>query len=76
MTTAARADIVANVWKIVVREGDPVAVGDELAVLETMKMEIPVLAPSSGHVVRVCVEEGQIVQEGDVVIEIDGTPGA
>ena len=75
MTTAARADIVANVWKIVVREGDPVAAGDEVAVLETMKMEIPVIAPTGGHVVRICVQEGQIVQEGDVVAEIDATAG-
>ncbi|GAA1738179.1 biotin/lipoyl-binding carrier protein [Aeromicrobium alkaliterrae] len=73
---AARADIVANVWKIVVREGDPVNAGDELAVLESMKMEIPVIASASGHVSRICVNEGQIVQEGDVVVEIDGTPGA
>ncbi|WP_229055080.1 biotin/lipoyl-binding carrier protein [Aeromicrobium sp. Leaf350] len=72
---AARADIVANVWKIVVREGDPVNAGDELAVLESMKMEIPVIAPSGGYVVRIPVDEGQIVQEGDVVVEIDGTPG-
>ncbi|MCK5890195.1 MAG: biotin/lipoyl-binding carrier protein [Aeromicrobium sp.] len=76
MTTAARAEIVANVWKIVVREGDPVAAGDELAILESMKMEIPVTAPSTGHVVRICVEQGQIVQEGDVVVEIDPTVGA
>ena len=68
----ARADIVANVWKIVVREGDPVAAGDPVAVLETMKMEIPVIAPSGGYVSRILVDEGQIVQEGDVVAEIDG----
>lgn len=72
----ARADIVANVWKIVVREGDQVAAGDEVAVLESMKMEIPVIAPGGGFVSRLCVQEGQIVQEGDVVAEIDGTPGA
>ncbi len=72
----AKADIVANVWKIVVREGDQVAAGDEVAVLESMKMEIPVIASAGGYVSRICVQEGQIVQEGDVVAEIDGTPGA
>jgi acetyl-CoA carboxylase biotin carboxyl carrier protein len=68
---AARAEIVANVWKIVVREGDQVGVGDVLAVLESMKMEIPVYAEASGFVSKVLVEVGQIVQEGDPLIEID-----
>jgi acetyl-CoA carboxylase biotin carboxyl carrier protein len=68
---AARAEIVANVWKIVVREGDQVGVGDVLAVLESMKMEIPVYAEASGFVSKVLVEVGQIVQEGDPLIEIE-----
>lgn len=68
---AARAEIVANVWKIVAREGDQVGVGDVLAVLESMKMEIPVYAEASGFVSKVLVEVGQIVQEGDPLIEID-----
>ena len=68
---AARAEIVANVWKIVVREGDQVGVGDVLAVLESMKMEIPVYAEAAGFVSKVLVEVGQIVQEGDPLIEID-----
>jgi acetyl-CoA carboxylase biotin carboxyl carrier protein len=73
---AARAEIVANVWKIVAREGDQVGVGDVLAVLESMKMEIPVYAEASGYVSKVLVEVGQIVQEGDPLIEIDETAGA
>lgn len=68
---AARAEIVANVWKIVAREGDQVGVGDVLAVLESMKMEIPVYAEASGFVSKVLVEVGQIVQEGDALIEIE-----
>ena len=72
----ALAEIVGNVWKIVVREGDEVAAGDQVAVLETMKMEIPVTAPIHGYVTRIPVTEGQIVQEGDVVVEIDATIGA
>ena len=68
---AARAEIVANVWKIVAREGDQVGVGDVLAVLGSMKMEIPVYAEASGFVSKVLVEVGQIVQEGDPLIEID-----
>lgn len=73
---AARAEIVASVWKLLVREGDPVACGDEIAVLESMKMEIPVHAPAAGHIVRVCVTEGQIVQEGEPIAEIDASAGA
>lgn len=72
----AKAEIVGNVWKIVAREGDQVGPGDTLVVLETMKMEIPVSAPAHGHVSRILVTEGQIVQEGDPVVEIDDTVGA
>ena len=73
---AARAEIVASVWKLVAREGDQVAAGDLLAVLESMKMEIPVHAEAPGHVSRIMVEIGQIVQEGDPIMEIDETASA
>jgi acetyl-CoA carboxylase biotin carboxyl carrier protein len=73
---AARAEIVANVWKIVAREGDQVGVGDTLAVLESMKMEIPVYAEAAGFVSKILVEVGQIVQEGDPIMEIDETASA
>jgi biotin carboxyl carrier protein len=72
----ARADIVGNVWKITARVGDQVARGDTVAVLESMKMEIPVTAPSGGHVSRILVGVNQIVQEGDAILEIDPTAGA
>lgn len=68
-----RAEIVGNVWKLLVAEGDVVSAGDTLAVLESMKMEIPVHAPETGVVGRVPVAEGQIVQEGDVVVVIEGS---
>lgn len=67
----ARADIVANVWKIVAREGDSVEKGDTIAVLETMKMEIPVFAEAAGMISAVVVEEGTIVQEGDVIAIVE-----
>ncbi len=73
---AARAEIVGNVWKIVAREGDQVGAGDVLAILETMKMEIPVYAEAPGFVSKILVEVGQIVQEGDPLIEIDETASA
>lgn len=67
----ARADIVANVWKIVAREGDTVAKGDTIAVLESMKMEIPVFAEVDGVIGAIVAKEGTIVQEGDVIALVD-----
>ncbi|MBK5305187.1 MAG: biotin/lipoyl-binding carrier protein [Frankiaceae bacterium] len=65
-----RAEMVANVWKVVVAEGDPVADGDTLVILESMKMEIPVLAEGDGTVSTLAVSEGDVVQEGDVIAVI------
>ena len=62
-----RAEMVANVWKVVAAEGDTVADGDTLVILESMKMEIPVLAEDSGTVTRLAVAEGDVVQEGDLI---------
>ena len=62
-----RAEMVANVWKVVVAEGDSVADGDTLVILESMKMEIPVLAEGDGTVSSLSVAEGDVVQEGDVI---------
>ena len=66
-----RAEMVANVWKVLVTQGDTVADGDTLVILESMKMEIPVLAESDGTVNAVHVAEGDVVQEGDVLAVID-----
>jgi acetyl-CoA carboxylase biotin carboxyl carrier protein len=65
-----RAEMVANVWKVLASEGDAVEVGDELVILESMKMEIPVLAESAGTLTELKVAEGQVVQEGDVIAVI------
>jgi biotin carboxyl carrier protein len=62
--------MVANVWKVVATQGDPVAEGDTLVILESMKMEIPVLAESAGILSELRVSEGQVVQEGDVIAVI------
>ena len=67
----AKADIVANVWKIVANVGDAVAKGDTIAVLETMKMEIPVFAEADGMIASIVATEGTIVQEGDVIAIVD-----
>jgi biotin carboxyl carrier protein len=61
----------ANVWQVLVAEGQAVATDDELVVLESMKMEIPVVAPQAGTVTSVNVVEGGVVQEGDVIAVVD-----
>jgi acetyl-CoA carboxylase biotin carboxyl carrier protein len=66
-----RAEMVANVWKVVAAEGDSVADGDTLVILESMKMEIPVLAEDAGTLVRLAVGEGDVVQEGDLIAVIE-----
>ena len=65
-----RAEMVANVWKVVAAQGDHVDDGDTLVILESMKMEIPVLAESAGTVTTMYVAEGDVVQEGDPIAEI------
>jgi len=65
-----RAEMVANVWKVVVAQGDAVEDGDTLVILESMKMEIPVLAETAGTVSALNVAEGDVVQEGDVIAVI------
>lgn len=71
MAEEIRAEMVANVWKIVVSEGDTVEDGDTLVILESMKMEIPVVAETSGRVASLVVNEGDVVQEGDVIAVIE-----
>jgi biotin carboxyl carrier protein len=63
--------MVANVWKVVVAEGDQVEEGDTLVILESMKMEIPVLAENSGTVTQLKVVEGDVVQEGNLIAVIE-----
>jgi biotin carboxyl carrier protein len=59
--------MVANVWKVVAAEGQQVDAGDTLVILESMKMEIPVLAEEPGTVSKLHVAEGDVVQEGDLI---------
>ncbi len=65
------AEMVANVWKVVVAPGQEVGEGDPLVILESMKMEIPVETPVAGTVREVRVAEGGVVQEGDVIAVIE-----
>lgn len=71
MTEEIRAEMVANVWKIVVAEGDVVSDGDTLVILESMKMEIPVQAEVEGTVAKLAVSEGDVVQQGDLIAVVE-----
>ena len=62
------AEMVANVMKVYVGTGDVVAAGDTVVLLESMKMEIPVLAERGGTVEAIKVGEGDVVQEGDPLV--------
>jgi acetyl-CoA carboxylase biotin carboxyl carrier protein len=71
MADEIRAEMVANVWKVVKSVGDEVTDGDTLVILESMKMEIPVIAESDGVVAQLAVNEGDVVQEGDLIAVIE-----
>ena len=65
------AHITGTVWKIEVQVGDEVAEGDTVAILESMKMEMPVEAEDEGTVKEIVVSEGQAVSEGDTLIVLE-----
>ena len=65
------AHITGTVWKIEVKVGDTVEEGDTVAVLESMKMEMPVEAEDEGTVKEILVEEGQAVNEGDPLVVLE-----
>lgn len=71
MVEEIRAEMVGTVLSVVAREGDRVVDGDTLLVLESMKMEIPVLAECTGTVSRIAVQAGAVVQSGDLVAVLE-----
>jgi len=66
-TITIKSEIAGTVWKIESRPGDAVQTDDTLLILESMKMEIPVLAPRKGRVAELRVSEGDAVTEGQVL---------
>ena len=71
MAAEIRAEMVASVLEIVVAEGAPVADGDTVVLLESMKMEIPVLTEWAGTVTSIAVATGDVVQGGDLIAVIE-----
>lgn len=65
-----KSEISGSVWKILKQVGEAVEEEEPVILLESMKMEIPVLAPRNGTVAELRVEEGEMIAEGDVVVVI------
>ena len=68
--TEVRAEMAANVWQVVASVGTVVEEGDVIAILESMKMEIPVEAPCAGTITELHVKPEEQVQEGDLIATI------
>lgn len=69
--TLVKANMAGTVWKIVVSEGEQVQEGQDVAILESMKMEIPVATESSGVVKKIFVQEGDFINVDDDILEIE-----
>ena len=61
------AEVAGKVWKIEAQPGATLAADDVILILESMKMEIPVVAPAAGKLLELLVKEGEMVNEGDTV---------
>ena len=68
MAKVIKAHITGTVWKIEVKPGDAVEESTVVAILESMKMEMPVEAEDAGTVTEILCEEGQAVNEGDTLV--------
>ena len=64
------AEMVSSVWKVLVAPGEQVAAGAPLVILESMKMEIPVLTEETGTEQELHVAEGEVLQEGDLIATV------
>ena len=66
-----KAEISGNIWKIEAAIGDMLAEDEAIAILESMKMEIPIIAPEDGKLVEILVAEGDTVADGDIIARIE-----
>lgn len=67
-----KSEITGTVWQVKMQVGDTVAEGDTLIVIESMKMEIPVISEDAGVVKEILVKEKDPVAEGEVVAILKG----
>src|SRR5690625_7889249 len=66
-----KASIAGSIWKIVVSQGEQVEAGQDIVILESMKMEIPIASEGAGTVKELKVAEGDFVNEGDTIAVIE-----
>lgn len=66
-----KSNMAGTVWKILVKVGDKVEAGQDVLILESMKMEIPITAERTGTVRNIKVGEGDFVNDGDLVVEFE-----
>ncbi|WP_337019156.1 acetyl-CoA carboxylase biotin carboxyl carrier protein subunit [Oceanobacillus massiliensis] len=66
-----KASMAGSVWKIVAKQGDPVREGQDIVILESMKMEIPITAESDCTVKELKVAEGDFINEGDIIAIVE-----
>ena len=66
-----KSEITGSLWKVVMQPGAAVTEDDTLMILESMKMEIPIMAETAGRLVEIPVKEGDPVAEGQVVAVIE-----
>ena len=64
-------EVAGTVWKIVAQKGAPLAAGDVILIMESMKMEIPIETPRAGRLVEILVAEGDVLKEDDAVAVIE-----
>jgi acetyl-CoA carboxylase biotin carboxyl carrier protein len=69
--TEVLASMAGNVWKVLVKVGDEVEEDQDLVILESMKMEIPIATDFEGTVKEVKINEGDFVNEGDVLVILE-----
>lgn len=70
-TVEVRSEMTGNVWKVLVQPGQAVGQDEDIAILESMKMEIPVASPHAGTVASIAIEEGGSVSEGDLILVLE-----
>jgi biotin carboxyl carrier protein len=67
-------DVAGRVCELLRKPGEPVSTGDDVALIEAMKMEIPVTSPASGTIKAIVVHVDDVVSEGQTVAIIDTSP--
>jgi len=66
-----KSEIAGSVWKIIAETGADMAADDVIVILESMKMEIPVIAPKAGKLMQMHIAEGDMIVEGQLIATLE-----